>query len=94
MTINGVSVTFVSGGDGFPVVASENSNFSSTQLGTQDVIIYYGAHISGQNIVFTDSDNNITCQDLNGSSGTFTITGATITGGTTITVNVTDGACS
>ena len=91
MTINGVSVTWVSGG--FPVNAGENGNFTSTQLGTKDVIIYYGGHISGQNITFTDSDNNVTCQDLNGGAGSFTITGATITGGTTIYVAAADGAC-
>jgi hypothetical protein len=93
MTINGVSVTWVSGGDGFPVNASENGNFTSTQLGTKDVIIYYGGHISGQNITFTDSNSNVTCQDLNGGAGSFTITGATITGGTTIYVTAADGAC-
>ncbi len=94
MTINGTSVTWVSGGDGFPVPSGENGNFSSTQLGTQDVVIYYGGHISGQNITFTDSNSNVTCQNLNGGAGSFTITGATITGGTTIYVTATDGACS
>jgi hypothetical protein len=93
MTINGVTVSYVSGTD-FTINAGNNGNFTSTQLGAQDVIIYYGAHIAGQNIVFTDSDNNITCHDLNGSAGSFTISGATITGGTTISVVVSDGACS
>jgi len=93
MTINGVSVTWVSGGDGFPVNSGENGNFTSTQLGTQNVVIYYGGHISGQNITFTDSNSNVDCQNLNGGAGSFTIASATITGGTTIYVNATDGAC-
>jgi hypothetical protein len=78
----------------FPVNASENENFASTQLGTQDVIIYYSGHIPGQNIVFLDSDNTTTCQNLNGSAGSFTIAGATITGGIDISITVADGACS
>ena len=92
MTINGVSVTYESG-QNFTINAGNNGNFSSTQLGTQTVTIFYGAHISGQNIVFTDSDNNITCKDLNGGAGSFTIPSSVITGGTTIYVTVSDGAC-
>ena len=57
------------------------------------VIIYYGGHISGQNITFTDSNNNTTCKDLNGSAGSFTIPSSTITAGTTIYVTAADGAC-
>jgi hypothetical protein len=93
MTINGVAVTFAGGGSDFPIISGENGNFTSTILGTKDVIIYYGSSIPGQNIVFTDSDNNITCEDISGGSGLFVIVDATITGGTTITVNATDGAC-
>ena len=92
MTINGVSVTYVSG-QNFTINAGNNGNFETTQLGTQTVIIYYGGHIAGQNIVFTDSDNNITCKDLNGAAGSFTIPSSVITGGTTIYVTVSDGAC-
>jgi hypothetical protein len=92
VTINGISVIAVAGS--FPVNASENENFASTQLGTQDVIIYYSGHIPGQNIVFLDSNNITTCQNLNGSAGSFTIAGATITGGSDIAITVADGACS
>ena len=91
VTINGISVIAVAGS--FPVNASENENFASTQLGTQDVIIYYSGHIPGQNIVFLDSDNTTTCHNLNGSAGSFTIAGATITGGSDIAITVADGAC-
>jgi hypothetical protein len=92
ITINGIAVLAVAGS--FPVNASENENFASTQLGTQDVIIYYSGHIPGQNMVFYDSTNFATCHNLNGSAGSFTIAGATITGGTDIYITVADGACA
>jgi hypothetical protein len=95
MTINGVAVTFAGGGSNFTITSGENGNFTSTQLGTKDVIIYYGSAVAGQNITFTDSDSNITCQNVGGGgSGLFVITDATITSGTTITVSATDGACA
>jgi len=92
MTINGVAVTYSSGAD-FIINAGNNGNFTSNELGTYTVVISYGSHISGQNITFVDSDNNITCQDLNGSAGSFTIPSSVITGGTTIYVTGADGAC-
>jgi hypothetical protein len=92
MTINGVYVDWVSGVD-FVVSAGDSGNFTSTQIGTYDVVIAYGGHIPGQRISFKDSANVITCQTLNGSIGTFTITNATITAGTTIEVEALDGVC-
>jgi hypothetical protein len=93
MTINGVNVDWVGYGPDFVLSASNNGSFTSTQTGTQDVVIGYGGHIPGQRITFYDSNNFATCQTLNGSVGTFTITGATITAGTTISVVVEDGIC-
>jgi len=93
MTINGVNVDWVGYGPDFVLSASDNGSFTSTQTGTQDVVIGYGGHITGQRITFYDSNNFATCQTLNGSVGTFTITGATITAGTTISVVVEDGIC-
>jgi hypothetical protein len=92
MTINGVNVDWVSSVD-FVLSDGDNGNFTSTQTGTQDVVIGYGGHIAGQRITFTDSANVVTCKTLDGSIGTFTITGATITAGTTITVESVDGVC-
>lgn len=92
MTVNGVSVSYLSGAN-FTINAGNNGNFYTDQLGTYTVIIYYGGHIPGQNIVFTDSNGTITCKDLNGSAGSFTIANAVITGGTTIYVTASDGAC-
>jgi hypothetical protein len=92
MTINGVNVDWVSSGD-FVISNGVNGNFTSTQTGTQTVLIGFGGHIPGQRITFYDSNNFATCQTLNGSPGTFTITGATITSGIAISVLVEDGIC-
>jgi hypothetical protein len=93
MTINGVAVTWVGSGPDFVLSAGDNGSFTSTQIGTYDVVIGYGGHIPGQRITFIDSAGTPTCQTLSGSPGTFTITNATITAGTTITVEGLDGVC-
>jgi len=93
MTINGVAVTWVGYGPDFYLNAGDNGSFTSTQIGTYDVVISYGSHTPGQRITFYDSDGTPTCQTLNGSGGTFTITNATITAGTTIGVEALDGIC-
>ena len=93
MTINGVNVDWIGSGPTFVLGSGDNGSFTSNQIGTYDVVIGYGGHIPGQKITFTDSASNITCQNLNGSIGTFTISGATITTGTTITVSAEDGSC-
>lgn len=92
MEINGIPVTYVSGTN-FTINAGNNGSFESNETGTQTVEIFYGAHIPGQNITFQDSNSNITCKDLNGSAGSFTIPSSVITGGTTIYVTGADGAC-
>ena len=94
MTIDGVAVTWSGAGPDFILSAGDNGQFTSTKIGTYDVVISYGTHTSGQRIIFTDSNSVVTCQTLGGNgAGTFTITGATITGGTTITVESVDGIC-
>jgi hypothetical protein len=94
MTIDGVAVTWSGAGPDFILSAGDNGQFTSTKIGTYDVVISYGNHIAGQRISFTDSDNVVTCQTLGGNGGgTFTITGAAITAGTTITVEGLDGVC-
>lgn len=94
MTIDGVAVTWSGAGPDFILSAGDNGQFTSTKIGTYDVVISYGTHTSGQRIIFTDSNSVVTCQTLNGSSGTFTITGATITAATTISVYSEDGICA
>ena len=94
MTIDGVAVTWSGAGPDFILSAGDNGQFTSTKIGTYDVVISYGTHTSGQRIIFTDSNSVVTCQTLNGSSGTFTITGATITAATTISVYSEDGVCA
>jgi hypothetical protein len=93
MTINGVAVTWVGSGPDFVLSSGDNGSFTSTQIGTYDVVIAYGGHTPGQRITFIDSAGTPTCQTLNGSIGTFTITNATITAGTTISVEALDGVC-
>jgi hypothetical protein len=93
MTINGVAVTWVGSGPDFVLSSGDNGSFTSTQIGTYDVVIAYGGHTPGQRITFIDSAGTPTCQTLNGSIGTFTITNATITAGTTISVEALDGIC-
>ncbi len=92
MTINGVAVTFELGTN-FTIAAGNNGTFSTSQTGSQTVVISYGTHTPGQNIVFTDSNNNITCETLNGPGGSFTISSSIITAGTTISVVTNDGVC-
>jgi len=92
MTINGVAVTYVSGAN-FTITTGDSGNFTSAQLGTQTVIIYYGSSTAGQSITFTDSDDTVTCHDVTGGSGSFVITGASIASLGTLTVSATDGTC-
>ena len=93
MTINGVAVTWSGAGPDFTLTAGDNGSFTSTETGTQDVVISYGSNTVGQRIIFTDSNSVATCHSTSPSGGTFTITGATITLGTTISVYAEDGAC-
>jgi hypothetical protein len=92
MTINGVAVTWVSSVD-FYVNDGDAGYFESYETGTQTVVISYAAHTSGQRITFVDSNSVSTCHTTGGGASTFTITGATITDGTQITVTAEDGIC-
>jgi len=92
MTINGVDVTWVSSVD-FYVFDGDAGYFESYETGTQTVVISYAAHTSGQRITFVDSNSVSTCHTTGGGASTFTITGATITDGTQITVTAEDGIC-
>ena len=91
--INGVSVTH-DGGQNFPVDTSDNGFFTTTQLGTYNIVVYYGASISGQHIDVTDSNSTLTCHNVPGNgSGTFTVTSAIINTVVTVNIDVLDGAC-
>ena len=93
MTINGVAVTWVSSVD-FYVNDGDAGYFESSETGTQTVVISYAAATSGQRIIFVDSNSVSTCHTTGGGASTFTITGATITSGTTINVSAEDGICA
>ena len=91
--INGVSVTY-DGGQNFPVDTSDNGFFTTTQLGTYNIVVYYSASISGQHIDVTDSNSTLTCHNVPGNgSGTFTVTSAIINTVVTVNIDVLDGAC-
>jgi len=94
ITINGVSITWISGGDGFPLPAGENGYFTSSQIGLADIIVYYGGHISGQNILILDSESASHCCNLNGSTGTCTFVSATTNTTTAVYITASDGTCS
>jgi hypothetical protein len=91
VTINGISVYGVSGD--FPVTASENVDFASTQIGLVDIVVYYNGHTPGQNIIIVDSESNSTCCNLNGSSGMCTFVSATTNTTTPVYITVSDGGC-
>ena len=89
--INGVSVTYDSG-QNFPLDPSDNGFFTTTQLGTYNIVVYYSASISGQHIDVTDSNSTLTCHNVSG-SGTFTVTSAIINTVVTVNIDVLDGTC-
>jgi hypothetical protein len=92
VAVNETSVTYVSG-QNFTINAGQNGTFSTDQLGTYDVEVSYNSHTPGQNITIVDSDNNTQCFDLDGESGSHVFTGVVVTGGTTVTITISDGAC-
>ena len=93
VTINGVSVTYDTG-QNFPIDPSDSGQFITYQLGTYDIVVYYGTSISGQHIDVTDSNSNLTCGNTGApGSNTFTVTGAVINGATPVYVDALDGSC-
>ena len=93
--INGVAVNYSSGAN-FSVDAGESGTFTTTAYvsGTSNTItVYYGSHISGQNINIYDTGAGTICCTLNGSSGNCELTSAQIDSGQTVYVYVADGTC-
>lgn len=91
MDINGVNVTYSSGTD-FPIAAFDPSGYFTTlQLGTYTVNIYYTNSNSNQSIFFLDSNSTGTCHDVG--LGTFTINSAVINGTTMMSVSANNGTC-
>jgi hypothetical protein len=91
VTINGVSVTYYAGPN-FPLVSGDNGTFTTTQLGTYDIVVSYGIGAPGQSITVVDSSSVTTCFYV-GSSGFVTVYGATIDAINPITITAADGAC-
>ena len=93
MNINSVPVSYSSGTNFTISTGDPQGNFTSSQIGTYNVEIFYSASVSGQSINFVDSNLTITCQNVSG-SGSFVINNAVIDNVTTISVTAGNGSCS
>ena len=89
--VDGINVSHLQGSN-FPLISGENGIFQTTFTGTKNIRVYYGSHISGQNISVMDSNLTITCYDTNGSSG-YVDTSIEINSSGEIYISVQDGAC-
>lgn len=92
VTIGGVSVSY-SSGTNFPVNAGENGTFSTTQIGSYAIRVYYGSNISGQHITITDSSLASTCCNLNPGGGLCLANPSDIDTTTAVQIDVADGTC-
>lgn len=88
--VNSSLVSYVSGST-FDVGPAESGVFSSNQMGTYTIDVYYTSSISGQNINIVDCLNNSFCCTTNGGGGVCTFTNADTTCGISVSAN--DGAC-
>ena len=92
MQINSVPVSYSSGTD-FPINTGDpQGNFTSNEIGTYTVEIFYTASSSGQNLSFQDSNLTITCVDVTG-SGSLIVNNAVINATNTLTVSASIGSC-
>lgn len=60
ITVNGVAVTFSSGTD-FPVGPGQTGNFTTTEIGTYNIVVTYSSHTTGKNLAIAG-----TCYDDTG----------------------------
>ncbi len=67
ITVNGVPVTYVAGKD-FPVSGGQSGYFNTTEIGSYQIVVSYGSHTSGQNIVVDYLGVNEGCYDTNTNS--------------------------
>jgi hypothetical protein len=90
---NGVTATVVIGT--LPNTTGNGTGLETTEIGTYNLDISYGATIGGQHIYVTDSNGGEYCQD-NGAppGGVLTFTNILYDGITSISIDVQDGTCS
>jgi hypothetical protein len=92
VTVDGVSVTYVSG-DNFPVNGSGGyGTFQTTLTGTRTIVVYYSSSIAGQTLTVTDSDTFTSCTNITGNgSDTFTVNFAQINSNDSVYITAIDG---
>lgn len=92
VTVDGVSVTYVSG-DNFPVNGGGGyGTFQTTLTGTRTVVVYYGSTTPGQTITLTGSDSATACVNVPGNgSDTFTVNFVEINSNNSVFITAIDG---
>jgi len=90
--VNGVSL-YGATGAGFPVNSGDSINAYSTQLGTQNVNIFYTNSIYGQNIQGYDSNLIYYCNDTIGVGAHTAQFGGAYVGSGTFQIYAYDGSC-
>jgi hypothetical protein len=92
--VNSIPMTYLSG-DTFPISPSDPSGYYGTfQTGsTNEVRVYYGSNIAGQNITILDCDAVSQCCDLNPGGGICVFDNVNIICGCTFTITGSDGSC-
>ena len=91
---NGVQATYAGGAPLPNQTGDGTTNLETNELGTHDLVVYYGATIGGQSIIVTDSNGYQSCQP-NGAppGGSLTFTNITYDGATEIQIDALDGNC-
>ena len=92
VTVNAVNTTVIGGS--LPNTTGNGTNLSTTQLGVQDVVVFYSAGVAGQNITLIDSDSVSTCQNTSTGSNSLTFTGVKVAAYQNVIIDATDGTCS
>lgn len=92
ITVNAVSVTYVSGNT-LPISAGQSGVYSTTQFGSYNISVGYSINAGTQKINITDSAPNTQCFNLLDIGGTAIKAGSTVTQGVTMTITAANGSC-
>jgi uncharacterized delta-60 repeat protein len=92
--VNSIPMTYLSG-DTFTITPSDPPGYYGTfQTGsTNEVRVYYGSNIAGQNITILDCDSVSQCCDLNPGGGICVFNNVNILCGCQFTITGSDGSC-
>jgi hypothetical protein len=91
ITVNGVSIS----GASFPNYPGDGLFGTTTQIGTYDVVIYYGLGVPGQSIALYDSLGDYYCNATVGTGGgkIMTFSGVYINDVTALSFTAQEGTC-